>query len=138
MKRSKTLVVISVMAITTFFFYLLVNAQKQVQWTVPEKYKTMKNPVTSNKENIANGKELYNKHCKSCHGSTGLGDGPKAAALDVPCGDFTSKKFQEQPDGVIFYKTSEGRDKMPSFKKNIPEDHDRWAIIHYLRTFAGK
>jgi mono/diheme cytochrome c family protein len=137
-KTSKSMIFVSVIAISTFAFILLVNAQGVKEWIAPAKYKTMKNPVTSNKENIANGKELYSKHCKSCHGSAGLGDGPKAATLDVPCGDFTTKKFHAQADGEIFFKISEGREKMPSFKKTIPDDNDRWAIIHYLRTFAGK
>lgn len=137
-KSSKTMIFVSVIAISTFAFILLVNAQGVKEWIAPAKYKTMKSPVSSNKESIANGKDLYNKHCKSCHGSAGLGDGPKAATLDVPCGDFTTKKFQSQTDGEIFFKITEGREKMPSFKKNIPEDNDRWAIIHYLRTFAGK
>lgn len=122
----------------TLSFFLLVNAQGVHEWIAPAKYKTMKSPVSANKENTANGKELYNKHCKSCHGAGGLGDGPKAATLDVPCGDFTAKKFVAESDGEIFYKISEGKDKMPSFKKMIPDDNDRWYIVQYIRTFKAK
>ena len=101
---------------------------------VPEKYKKMKNPVKADKESISLGKSLYVKHCKSCHGSKGLGDGSKAAQLKTKCGDFSSANFQSQTDGSIFYKTKEGRDDMPSFKKKIPEDEDIWSIVNYLRT----
>ncbi len=114
-----------------------INAQT-TGWTIAPKYKTMKNPVATGKESIADGKDLYAKHCKSCHGSAGLGDGPKASTLDANCGDFSSKKFQATADGEIFFQISEGKGKMPSFKKNIPEDNGRWAIVNYLRTLAAK
>ncbi len=62
----------------------------------------MKNPVASNAESIAAGKSLYATHCKSCHGSKGLGDGCKAAQLKTEPGDFASADFQSQTDGSYF------------------------------------
>lgn len=103
-------------------------------WVVPDKYKKMKNPVKADAESISAGKALYNKHCKSCHGSKGLGDGTKAAQLKTKCGDFSSADFQSQSDGALFYKTNEGRDDMPSFKKKIPDEVDTWNVVNYLRT----
>jgi mono/diheme cytochrome c family protein len=103
-------------------------------WPVPDNYKTMKNPVASNAESIADGKTLYGTHCKSCHGAKGLGDGTKAATLKTEPGDFSKADFQAQPDGALFYKTSEGRDDMPSFKKKVPDAEERWSIVNYLRT----
>ncbi len=105
-------------------------------WNAPDTAKKMKNPVKSDAESIATGKALYAKHCKSCHGKGGEGDGTKAAELKTEPGDFTSKEFQAETDGELFYKSSEGRDDMPSFKKKIPEDEDMWAIVNYLRTLA--
>ena len=121
-----------------FSFTTIIHAQTAGGWTIPANYKSMKNPVAVGKESVADGKELYNKHCKSCHGSTGLGDGPKAASLDASCGDFSSKKFQAQADGEIFFQISQGKGKMPSFKKTIPEDNTRWSIVNYIRTLAAK
>ena len=103
-------------------------------WPVPDKYKNMANPVKSDATSIATGKELYTTHCKSCHGTKGKGDGPKAAQLDTESGDFTKSAFQSQTDGAIFYKTSEGRKDMPSFKKKIADQNDVWAVVNYLRT----
>jgi mono/diheme cytochrome c family protein len=123
------------------FFSLMVFAiytQAQGAWTVPAKNSGTKNPVASSKESLSTGKDLYAKHCKSCHGAAGLGDGPKAATLDVSCGDFSSKAFQAQTDGDIFFKVSEGKGKMPGFKKSLPEDNDRWALVNYMRTLKGK
>jgi len=103
-------------------------------WPVPDKYKNMANPVKSDATSLATGKELYTQHCKSCHGTKGKGDGPKAAQLDTECGDFTKSATQAQTDGALFYKTSEGRKDMPSFKKKIADQNDIWAVINYMRT----
>lgn len=122
----------------TVFAILIATAYTPVKqgdpWVVPEKYQKMKNPVKADSESISAGKSLYTKHCKSCHGSKGLGDGTKAAQLKTKCGDFSSKEFQSQSDGSMFYKTKEGRDDMPSFKKKIPDDVDIWNLVNYLRT----
>ena len=103
-------------------------------WAVPDKFVKMKNPVASNPESIATGKALFAKHCKSCHGSKGLGDGTKAAQLKTKCGNFSTGDFQKQTDGAIYYKTIEGRDDMPSFKKKIPDTDELWSIVNYIRT----
>ena len=103
-------------------------------WPVPDKYKNMANPVKSDATSLATGKELYTQHCKSCHGTKGKGDGPKAAQLDTECGDFTKPATQSQTDGALFYKTSEGRKDMPSFKKKIADANDIWAVVNYMRT----
>ena len=38
------------------------------------------------------GKAVYERHCQSCHGLTGRGDGPSATALKVPPANF--QRFQ--------------------------------------------
>jgi mono/diheme cytochrome c family protein len=114
-------------------FVVVAMAQKPAKWVAPANYKTMKNPSAGNAESVNTGKDLYAKHCKSCHGKDGLGDGPKASSLDVSCGDFTSAAFQSQSDGEIFYKITQGKDKMPAYAKTLPEDADRWALVNYIR-----
>jgi mono/diheme cytochrome c family protein len=121
-----------------FLLFMIVSAfslpPQQKPWPVPDNFKTMKNPVASNAESIAEGKTLYGTHCKSCHGTKGLGDGTKAATLKTEPGDFSKADFQSQTDGALFYKTSEGRDDMPGFKKKVPDAEERWSIVNYLRT----
>ena len=97
--------------------------------------KQLKNPTQHDKESLSIGKSLYAKHCRSCHGKTGLGDGTKAAELDTPSGDFSTEEFQAQTDGEMFWKTTEGRDDMPTFKKKVASDEDRWLMVNYMRTF---
>jgi len=125
-------ILFTVIFVTVFMAFVPRNANDP--WPVPDKYKNMPNPVKSDATSIATGKELYTQHCKSCHGTKGKGDGPKAAQLDTESGDFTKSTFQSQTDGAIFYKTSEGRKDMPSFKKKIADESNIWAVVNYLRT----
>jgi len=106
----------------------------QKPWPVPDAAKNKPNPVKSDATSIAAGKNTYNLQCKSCHGTKGKGDGPKAATLDTECGDFSKATVQAQTDGALFYKISEGRKDMPSFKKKITEPNDIWSVVNYLRT----
>ena len=106
----------------------------QDPWPVPPEYEEMVNPIEADDESLDIGKALYKKHCLSCHGKEGLGDGTKAAQLDTPCGDFSSDEFNEQSDGALFYKSWIGRDEMPNFEKKIPDEEDVWHIVNYMRT----
>jgi mono/diheme cytochrome c family protein len=105
-------------------------------WDIPDKYKTMENPTEDSRENLAIAKSLWAKHCQSCHGREGLGDGPKAAELESDAGDFSSEEFQSLKDGELFYMTTFGMDEMPAYDKKIPSDEDRWMLVHYMRTMA--
>jgi len=126
----------SLLTMTVIAFGLMafmIPPQGTTPWPVPDKYKAMKNPVKFDKAAAAS---LYSTHCRSCHGKEGLGDGPKAAQLKTPSGDFSAASFQKQTDGTLFYKTLEGREDMPSFKKKLPDESDIWQLVHYMRTFA--
>jgi len=104
-------------------------------WPVPDKNAKMPNPVKADDESLKTGKDIWAKHCQSCHGKAGKGDGSKAAQLKTLPGDFTTANFQKQSDGTLFYKIEEGREDMPSFKKKIPDQDEVWAVINYLRNF---
>lgn len=129
MKIFKLITVVSVFA---FFLYSFTTVVQE-KWVVPEKYVNMKNP-TDPKADLNVGKSLYDKHCKSCHGKEGLGDGTKADEVDGDLGDFSSSEFQSQSDGALFYKSYFGRDDMPNYEKKIPEQEDMWLVVHYMRT----
>jgi mono/diheme cytochrome c family protein len=103
-------------------------------WNVPDAYAKKSNPVKSDGESLKNGKELWGKHCSSCHGKAGAGDGSKAAQLETEMQDFAKDVVQKQSDGSMFYKILEGRDEMPTFKKKIPDESDIWSLVNYIRT----
>ncbi|HLO91137.1 MAG: c-type cytochrome [Chloroflexota bacterium] len=133
-KAIKSLVLLA--SVVAFVFTTMSMTQKPGEpWNVPAKYKSMKSTVKAGDASInAEGKELFNKHCKSCHGAKGLGDGPKAASMKTSTGDFSSKAFQAQTDGEIYYQSIVGRGEMPNFEKKITDENDRWAVVGYIRT----
>ena len=103
-------------------------------WTVPAKYKSMKSTVKAGDPSINTvGKDLFAKHCKSCHGTKGMGDGPKSASLKTLVPSFADKKFKAQADGDIYYQSFVGRDEMPNFEKKILDEADRWALVNYIK-----
>jgi len=132
----KKFLVFIAITVSIAFLYSFTSVSLGDPWVVPDKYLKMKNPVKADAVSIKVGKALYEKHCQSCHGKTGKGDGTKSAQLDTEPGDFTSKAFKIQPDGALFYKTQTGRDDMPSFKNKIPDEEDIWNVANYMRTLC--
>lgn len=125
--------------IVTALIYVTANvamAQKAGgPWTIPAKYKNMKSSIKAGDASIATtGKELYNKNCKSCHGTKGLGDGTKAASLKTSIPSFADKAFKARTDGEIYFQSYVGRDEMPNFEKKITDETDRWAIVYYIKS----
>jgi mono/diheme cytochrome c family protein len=112
----------------------VLKSDLQDPWEAPTKYQKMKNPFVNATDSEKIGRILYSKHCKSCHGTKGKGDGKKAASIDTPIGDFTDGSIKNQTDGALYYKSFTGRDDMPGFEKKIKDDEERWLIINYLRT----
>ncbi|MFA6470203.1 MAG: cytochrome c [Bacteroidota bacterium] len=87
---------------------------------------------------VDKGANLYKANCSSCHGENGLGDGLSAASLKVKPRNFHSAEGWKNGRKVSnMYKTlQEGIvvNGMQSFSY-LPAE-DRFAIIHYIRTFA--
>jgi mono/diheme cytochrome c family protein len=110
------------------------QAGQQESWVVPDEFKNMKNPVMAIDSSMKAGKLLYDKHCSSCHGKIGLGDGIIAGNLETFPGDFSGSDYQCQTDGEHFYKTKIGRGDMPKYENKIP-DVDIWHMVNYMRSF---
>jgi mono/diheme cytochrome c family protein len=105
-------------------------------WTAPAEAKSLKNPVPVNEATLAAGKALFADKCANCHGEKGDGKGPEAEMYAVPPTNFTDAHMMgEMTDGEIFWKITEGRRPMPSFKKQFT-DEQRWQLVNYVRTFS--
>jgi copper transport protein len=99
------------------------------------------NPVPADARSIADGKALYAQNCARCHGDSGHGDGPAAAALNPKPLDLTVH-VGLHPDGQLFDWITNGieRTAMPAWGKKGTKDYltdqQRWDILNYLRTLS--
>ena len=134
MKKQIFIIVVILIGSLALLSMTVLKSDLQDPWEAPAKYQKMKNPFVNAKDSEKIGRILYSKHCKSCHGTKGKGDGKKAASIDTPIGDFTDGSVKNQTDGSLYYKSFTGRDDMPGFEKKIKDDEERWLIINYLRT----
>jgi len=95
-----------------------------------------KNPISPSDADLASIRPIYRDKCSSCHGFTGKGDGHDASLYDPRPTDFTdAPRMSRVTDGELFYKLTEGRKPMPSFKKRLT-DEQRWRMVLLLRAFT--
>lgn len=134
----KQFLLISTIVLGSFVLLAMTVNELDTQdpWEAPAKYQKMKNPYLDDADAGKIGRILYSKHCKSCHGTKGLGDGTKAEDIDTPIGDFTDPAFSSQSDGSLYYKTFFGRDDMPGFNKKITDEEEKWLLVNYVRSLT--
>jgi len=88
------------------------------------------------------GKKLYGQFCASCHGQSGKGDGPAAAALNPKPRDHTNKEYMSKMSedellnvikngGVSVGKSP----LMPPWGASLKDDQIK-DIIAYIRTLC--
>lgn len=118
------------------FSFLKINSGGS-PWVAPAEANKFTNPLKGNAAAIEEGKILFIKICAVCHGDKGKGDGIGGIGLPVKPGNFTSAKTQGQTDGVLFWKLSEGRPPMASYKASLSVTQ-RWQLINFIRTFKKK
>jgi mono/diheme cytochrome c family protein len=107
-------------------------------WKAPESAKTIKNPVATKKlkASAKKGAVTFKKFCIVCHGTKGIGNGPGGKALTPHPANLTSARVQNQVDGEIFWKISNGRGPMIKWDPIIKES-DRWDLVNYIRTLKN-
>ena len=104
-------------------------------WKAPAYAAQRKNPVPADGPSIDAGKKAYLSNCLACHGAAGKGDGPAAIACNPKPHDLSDPKIAAQTDGELFWKITQGKAPMPSYRKLL-SDTDRWNVVNYVRTIA--
>jgi len=111
-------------------------------WTAPPEARARVNPVEASDAALLKGRALYQKHCASCHGDKGKGDGPAEHFTSEPATDLTDATAQARwTDGEIFWKVSNGRREksdviMPALANTVPSEEDRWKVVLFVRRLA--
>lgn len=110
--------------------------QNNEPWKAPKSADEVKNPFKG-KNFALDGEKIFNQDCVSCHGNKGNGDGPAGASLNPKPADLTSKNVQAQSDGALFWKITNGRGMMVSWKYSL-SDKQRWSLVDYIRELEQK
>lgn len=109
------------------------------------------NPVPADEVSIARGAELYDIHCKMCHGDAGQGNGTIGAFLiKKKPADLTGEIAQSKTDGSMFLTISNGiynsnntlfpevefSGQMPPLNENLTV-RERWDVVNFIRTLKA-
>ena len=105
--------------------------QPDPNWQAPGGAASQPNPLSTRPAAAAGGRKLFIRNCAECHGQDGTGTETKHSA------DLQLPVVQQQSDGVLFWKITNGNAKrgMPSFSK-LPE-LQRWQIVLYIRALKS-
>jgi mono/diheme cytochrome c family protein len=116
----------------TIFLIAFVPIQQKEEWKAPKEADALKNPLKESTEASLAGQKLYNNMCAICHGNKGKGDGMGGMSLKPRPTNITTAKTQLQTDGAIYWKITEGRAPMASYKTILSEEQ-RWQLVNYIR-----
>ena len=103
----------------------------------PEAQK-LKNPVPGDESSVTEGRKIYLRHCASCHGPSGKGDGSMALAGGTPS-NLTDEIWDHgSSDGEIFVVIRDGSSSdMESYKDKLTEKQI-WQLVNYIRSLSSK
>ena len=98
----------------------------------------LKNPVPGDAVSIEDGKKLYSRHCASCHGPAGKGDGGMALSGGTPA-NLTDETWDHgSSDGEIFVVIRDGTSTdMESYKEKLTEKQI-WNLVNFIRSIGPK
>ncbi len=92
-----------VLAGTIFFtsvtFKSCKSRENTGRWQSPPEAEKLKSPFAYDLVSEEKGRGLYNMYCRSCHGESGLGDGPAGKDLIARPSNFHSNRVKGESDG---------------------------------------
>ncbi|MBK9638072.1 MAG: cytochrome c [Bacteroidetes bacterium] len=133
-KSTSSLKKTSYLLFLTLPFFIASNIQTEnTNWVAPPSADSLINPFHDISEQYSAGKKLFEKVCWPCHNLNGEGNGPAAINLKTKPKNLTSPSVQGQSDGVLFWKITNGRSDMESYRQMFTQKQ-RWQLVCYLRT----
>lgn len=85
---------------------------------------------------VDQGKAVYMKRCKMCHGADGDGNPAIARMMKVEFHPMSSEYIQEKTDAELNDIITKGKGKMPAVKGITPEEITN--VIAYIRSLGKK
>jgi mono/diheme cytochrome c family protein len=111
---------------------LWVGSVQAQNWTISEEERAMKMTVEYTEAIQTEGKAIFEKSCKMCHGDLIVSPVNDRVLPIAPNLGATSIQSANS-DGEFYGKISNGKGGMPPFKAALSPD-DLWKVIAYLRT----
>ena len=105
-------------------------------WLIPSRDKSLKNPVTSSPDVIAEAREHFADHCASCHANDGSGATDMGRSFYPKAPDMRTTRTQQLTDGELFYIIEHGvrLTGMPAWASGTPEgETSSWHLVHFIR-----
>ena len=91
--------------------------------------------VLAEEANVHEGRTLYLKHCKVCHGLEGKGDG--YTHFNPPVGDLTESRIQKKPDKELWESIHMGVPNTPmGMWRFVLSDEEIALVLRYVRSLA--
>lgn len=109
---------------------------------IPAEYRGLSNPIPAEADSLERGQKIYTTYCQSCHGETGMGEGPAGTTTNPPAAPI-AHTAQMVGDDYLFWRISEGgvidpfNSVMPPWKAVLAEE-DIWDVINYTRYLNQK
>jgi len=110
------------------------DAAAREHWEAPPDEASRQNPIVPDSMSIERGKQFFQTHCTGCHGPSGLGDGPVAAALTPKPANLVTMG-PHHSDGDLAWKIAEGRNSMPGWRGALKAE-DVWDLVNYIRSLG--
>jgi putative copper resistance protein D len=95
----------------------------------------LNSPLPYSVATVAAGARTFSANCVACHGPSGYGDGPAAAALPVKPADLARQHVGHHSDGTFFWWIGhgKGKDAMPAFA-DLLDEQQRWELVGFLHA----
>jgi cbb3-type cytochrome c oxidase subunit III len=130
--RSNSIVCLALAAFSVALFVAVAVGQRNAEAA------KLKNPVAADPASVEDGKKLYSRHCASCHGPAGKGDGGMALSGGTPA-NLTDETWDHgSSDGEIFVVIRDGTSTdMESYKDKLTEKQI-WNLVNFIRSIGPK
>ncbi len=95
----------------------------------------LKNPLAHTKENMENGKKMFNIYCAVCHGEKGDGDGilsQREKFNGIP--NYADRDITE---GSIYHVIMHGKNLMGSHSSQLTYK-ERWQVVMYVQKLKSE
>jgi mono/diheme cytochrome c family protein len=85
----------------------------------------------------AKGKTIYERHCVTCHGAEGKGDGPAGKFMNPKPANFTSPESMKKPDAELLKTIESGKTGTPmgGWKGTLSPEQMQ-DVLAYVRSLG--